>query len=135
MSLTSKALVLAIAGALTVPALAGAEAGGRHRHNDAGAALAAGAIGLAAGAILGSTLSQPRYVEPAPVYVAPPPPPPAYRERVIVERRYYDGPEYVDYAPRPWTREWYRYCASRYRSFDPQTGTYVTYGGAERFCR
>lgn len=36
--------------------------------------------GVAAGAIIGSAIagSQPRYVEPEPVYVEPPPPPGAY---------------------------------------------------------
>ena len=40
-----------------------------------GGAVAAGVIGgLAAGAIIGGAIaSQPRYYEPAPVYVAPPP--------------------------------------------------------------
>jgi hypothetical protein len=38
-----------------------------------GCGVAAGVVGgLAAGAILGSALSGPRYYEPAPVYVAPP---------------------------------------------------------------
>lgn len=53
-----------------------------------GCAVAGGVIGgLAAGAIIGGAIanSQPRYYEPAPVYVAPPPPPP----RVYVED---DGP-------------------------------------------
>jgi hypothetical protein len=52
-------------GAAIVPAPAQAGNGG---------AVAAGVIGgLAAGAIIGSAASQPRYYEPAPVYVAPPP--------------------------------------------------------------
>ncbi len=43
-----------------------------------GCGVAAGVVGgLAAGAIIGSAIAGPRYVEPAPVYVAPPPPPPS----------------------------------------------------------
>jgi len=39
-------------------------------------------------------------------------------------------------APRPWTRAWYGYCASKYRSFDPRSGTYQPYGGGpRRLCR
>ena len=57
----------AVAGAAILPAPA--EARGN------GGAVAAGIIGgLAAGAIIGSAASQPRYYAPAPVYMAPPPP-------------------------------------------------------------
>ncbi|PRD45259.1 BA14K family protein [Phyllobacterium phragmitis] len=102
----------------------------RHR-NRSGDALAAGAIGLAAGALIGSALSQPRYVE---------------EPRVIYQPRPAYNGGYYPAAPRrvvtyqrsggfePWTREWYRYCADRYRSFNPQTGTYRGYDGADHFC-
>ncbi|MXN63488.1 hypothetical protein GR183_01100 [Stappia sp. GBMRC 2046] len=73
-----------------------------------GAAAAAGIIGLATGAIIAGSLAQPRYVAPAPVY-----------------RR---G------AYAPWTPEWYSYCSSRYRSFNPDTGYFLAYSGQYRFC-
>ena len=37
--------------------------------------------------------------------------------------------------PPAWTAQRYAYCAQRYRSFDPDTGTYMTYGGERRLCR
>ncbi len=39
------------------------------------------------------------------------------------------------YRPRPWTPEWYDYCMSKYRSFNPETGYYRTYSGRLKFCR
>lgn len=99
-----------------------------HRHRN-GDAVAAGVIGLAAGALIGGALSQPRqpdYVQPAPVY-APPPPPPAY---------YPAAPRQVTYRAgyEPWSRGWYQYCSDRYRSFNPNTGTYRGYDGQDHFC-
>ena len=104
-----------------------AEARHRHRHHHNGAGVAAaGIFGLAAGALIGSALSQPRYryygYQPAPVYAEPPPP--------VV---YQTAPVY--YArPDPWTPEWYQYCDQRYRSFDPQTGYFLGYDGNYHFC-
>lgn len=71
MKSTAAALAVTL-GALTFAAPA--EAGHRRwdRHNGGNVA-AAGIVGFAAGAIVGSALSQPRYYRPAPVYVAPPP--------------------------------------------------------------
>jgi len=45
---------------------------------------------------------------------------------------YYDG----DYPPsfEPWSRDWYRYCANEYRSFDAATGTFINSYGEEEFC-
>lgn len=125
---------VATALAVTVGALTfapSAEAGHRHRHHRGGGdAAAAGIIGFAAGAILGGALSAPRYghghhgggyyepdvvyVEPAPVYVQPAP---AY------------------YAVEPWTAEWYAYCESKYRSFNPSTGYFKGYDGQFHLCR
>jgi hypothetical protein len=74
----------------------------------------AAAGGFVAGAVIGSALSQPRYVAPAPQYA----PAPAYYGR-----------------PAPWSPAWYRYCSSKYRSFNPDTGYFRTYSGNYKFCR
>lgn len=37
--------------------------------------------------------------------------------------------------PAPWTPGWYRYCAAKYRSFNPGTGYFVGYDGRHHFCR
>lgn len=80
--------------------------GGYYRR-DRGAAVAAGVLGgLALGAMIGAATA------------APPPPPPAYY-----------GPAY---APDD---DWLAYCSSKYRSFDPRTGTYLGYDGLRHPCQ
>ena len=138
------ALALAIASALALAAPGQAEAGSRHRDR----ALVAGAVGVTAGVLLGTALAQPRY--PAPVYVEPDPyyepdvvyvaPRPRYRPypRVVERVPVYDAPVYrgySEYAPEPWTPDWYAYCASKYRSFDVNTGTFQPYYGPRQVCR
>lgn len=97
------------------------------RHQRDRDALVGGALGLATGVIIGGALaSQPRYTEPR--YVEPdyyPEPEP----RVIYRRQPVYTPSY-----EPWTQSWYDYCSQRYRSFNPQSGTYVGYDGREHFC-
>ncbi len=105
---TSLAIALT-AGSVMASSTTDAEA--RRWHHQNGWAAAGGFV---AGAIIGSALTQPRYYEPAPHYV----PAPVYYGR-----------------PAPWTPEWYRYCASKYRSFDPSTGYFRTYSGRAKFCR
>lgn len=82
-----------------------------YRRNNGGAAIAGAIVGLGVGAAIASA-AQPRYVERAP--------------------RYYAAPAY---RAEPWTREWYRYCAQRYRSFDPASGTFQPYNGPRQLCR
>ncbi|AMN54936.1 MULTISPECIES: BA14K family protein [Stappiaceae] len=82
------------------------------------------ASGLAAGAILGSALSQPRYVAPPPAYY---PAPPAYYPA--------PAPAPVIYRPAPWSPAWYNYCSRKYRSFNPNTGYFLSYSGQYRFCQ
>ncbi|WP_332123039.1 BA14K family protein, partial [Azorhizobium caulinodans] len=36
--------------------------------------------------------------------------------------------------PPPPPANWYAYCASKYRSFDPRTGTYMGYDGRRHPC-
>ncbi|TPL54177.1 BA14K family protein [Mesorhizobium sp. B2-4-6] len=101
-----------------------------HHRSHGGDALAAGVVGLAAGALIGSALSNPgpRYYEPA------------YGDDYYVDRpvrRYYVQQPRVVYADRyaePWTRGWYEYCSDRYRSFNSRTGTFTGNDGAQHFC-
>lgn len=130
----TKAIAAALALSIGALTFAGtAEAGDRRHHRSNVSPYATGAIGFAAGAILGSALSQPRYYsepryyaepryyyEPAPVYVAP--------------RPVYVQPSYT-YVAEPWTPGWYSYCGERYRSFNARTGYYTGYDGQYHFCR
>ncbi|MEJ8473242.1 BA14K family protein [Roseibium algae] len=164
---------------LLVSSISAADAGGRHFRGYSGGvyigdgAAAAGFIGLAAGAILGSALSTPRSYGPryygagydgGPIYYDPPrryrPPvyahprigPPRYAPRRYGPRPYphrsrvYVAPPRQLYAPplaappvryraAPFTPEWIAYCARKYKSFNPRTGTYLAYSGKIRMCR
>ncbi|WP_321339700.1 BA14K family protein [Breoghania sp.] len=56
-----------------------------------------------------------------------------YRRGPVAPPRYYRPRGYG--RPVPGTREWYAYCASKYRSFNPRTGLYLAYSGKYRRCR
>ena len=113
----------------TLPA-ANADEWRHHRHHN-GDALAAGVLGLAAGALIVGALNNPQptyydpgyddydgYARPAPV------------------RRYYAQPRvvYADRYAEPWTREWYEYCSDRYRTFNSRSGTFTGNDGEQHFC-
>jgi hypothetical protein len=131
------AATLAI-GAAAVCAAGNADAGwryypGGYYHGGygccAGAAVGAGIVGFAAGAVVGSALAAPTYYPepyyaPAPVYVAPAP---AYVPAPVVTT--------APVVYQAWTPAWVHYCTVRYRSFNPRTGYFVASGGGRRFCR
>lgn len=139
MNRTIKTLVLSAAvAATTLATLPVAEAGERwrrhNRHDNTGAIVAAGALGLIAGAVIAGNgnRSRPVYDD---YYDYEPQPRRVYREDYYrpapVQRRvvYRNS-----YAIEPWTPEWYDYCSDRYRSFKPRSGTFTGYDGVERFC-
>jgi hypothetical protein len=112
-----------------------------HRHHGNGDAIAAGVLGLAAGALIGGALANDR----------PPPDANRYyddgyyndgyydrevRVRPAPVRRYYVQPRvvYADRYAEPWTRAWYEYCSDRYRTFNSRTGTFTGNDGEQHFC-
>lgn len=143
-----KALASALAAATLLSALP-AEAGERwrnrdhhrrpvpvERHVDGGELLAAGLLGLAAGAIIASIASQPEPIHREPAWRHPQ----AY-PRPSPDRTYFPpapphnpAPVRVSYSHEPWSQGWYAWCGDRYRSFDARTGTYTGYDGVRRFC-
>lgn len=75
-----------------------------------GGGAAAGIAGLAAGALIGGAIASAQQ----PVYAAPPPP----------------------YAVAGGgDADWLAYCSQRYRSFDPASGTYLSYDGQRYMCQ
>lgn len=96
------------------------------RRDNGGDAAAAAVIGLAGAAILLGAMQN--SAPPTRTYrVAPSPYPPAPAR---------GGPRVITYESRlqPWSPEWYRWCDARYRSFNPQTGTFRGYDGLDHFC-
>ena len=126
-----KAAVLSLAtAAIVLPTFGTAQAG---HHDDA---WAAGAVGLVTGALIGTAIATPPryygervYVDPEPEYYEPAP---VYRPRPVYRPVY--RPVVESYGVEPWTQSWYRYCSQRYRSFDPDSGTFVGYDGRRHFC-
>lgn len=47
---------------------------------------------------------------------------------------YREQPVYAE-GPEPWTNEWYEYCSAKYRSFNAETGEFMSYSGEYKFCR
>ncbi len=109
----------------------------------------AGLVGLGVGLAVGSALAAPPvYAPPPPAYGydgygydVPPPPPGAYGHGPYAAEPYAAEPYGEEpYAPAAYAggqggEDWYAYCSSKYRSFNPQTGMYTGYDGIQRPCR
>ena len=121
----------------TLPA-ANADEWRHHRHHHNGDALAAGVLGLAAGALIVGALNnpQPRYYDPGyddyDGYARPAP----VRRYYVQPRAVYSQPRvvYADRYAEPWTREWYEYCSDRYQTFNSRSGTFTGNDGEQHFC-
>ena len=142
-----KTLILSAAvAAMTIAPLAQAQADHRWRHkrhhvvhhHDNSGVIAAGIVGLAVGAIIAGSVASRRHVAPAPVPIGPAPGPRYYPPAPVAvddEPKVIYADDIGGYAPaEPWTREWYRYCEALFRSFDPDSGTYLGYDGRRHFC-
>ncbi|PIT69987.1 BA14K family protein [Bartonella tribocorum] len=116
-----------------------------HEHHvtrdNSGDALAAGILGLAAGAILGNVLKKPE--QPQIIYQPVPQGQVVYQEvpQVVYQevpqtQIIYESQSITTYQPfhQPWTRGWLQYCKKKYRSFNPRTGTFRGYDGQDHFC-
>jgi BA14K-like protein len=134
------AVLSAAVAATTLATLPAASAGDwRYRHHGHhggnGGAIAAGVLGLAAGALIVGALNNP----PPPRYYGPGYDGPGYDGYYggpVPVRRYYAAPRvaYNGGYPEPWTRGWYEYCSDRYRTFNARTGTFVGNDGEQHFC-
>lgn len=72
-----------------------------------------------------------RRAEPPTVVVEEPQP----RTRTVVVQESQPSRTVVVTRPEPWTAAWYSYCSERYRSFNPRTGTFISYSGEAIFCQ
>lgn len=131
--------------AMSLTALSTADAhdwrrhGGYYHRDRGGDALAAGVVGLAAGALIGGALANPgpAYADDGYIYDDGYYDQPRYIRRVPVRDYYPVRPRVVyreGYALEPWTREWFRYCSDRYRTFDARSGTFTGNDGEQHFC-
>ncbi|MFK5977647.1 MAG: BA14K family protein [Rhizobiaceae bacterium] len=63
------------------------------------------------------------------------------RERAPIQRntlRDFDAPKVITYnetaSIEPWSAGWKDYCRTKYRSFNPKSGTFLGYDGDRHFC-
>lgn len=129
-----KNTILSVAvAATTFATLPAAQAGERwnrrhevSRQSDDADAILAGLLGLAVGAAIVGAIAQPEPKGPVDRNPYDAYYPPAPRPADVV---YYDEP-----SLEPWSDAWFDYCEARYRTFDPETGTYRGKNGRSHFC-
>lgn len=102
------------------------------------AMLAAGVCAAAASAFVPSIASAQDYVVPgilaAPLAIAETPF--VVADALLGVPPYYSAYDYPTEGPgAPGGPNWDAYCTSKYRSFDPVTGTFMGYDGVRHYCR
>lgn len=110
--------------------------------NNSGEALAAGILGFAAGAILNNVFKKPEQPQTQIIYQTPQHPQIIYQEapRVIYQPVPHNQVIYeiqtTTYQPlqQSDTHDWLQYCKKKYRSFNPETGTFRGRDGREYIC-
>lgn len=100
----------------------------RRDRDNLGAALAVGALGIIAGAVIVDSLNKQKTVRVAPDYPRAP-------RRRTGEPRVITYDDIAAGSVQPWSPAWFDYCENRYRSFNPDTGTYRGYDGKDHFCQ
>lgn len=95
-----------------------------YRHHQGNSDAAAVILGLTGLAIVGGAIASQNRTLP---HTADP----NYRRG-----HYRSAPNVITYesALEPWSPGWYRWCDARYRSFNPETGTFRGYDGRDHFC-
>ncbi|UNF39290.1 BA14K family protein [Bartonella krasnovii] len=117
-----------------------------HKHYEtrgsSGEALAAGILVFAAGVILNNLLKKPKQPQTQIIYQTPQHPQVTYQEapRVIYQpvphNQVIDEVQSTTYQPlqQSDTHNWLQYCKKKYRSFNPETGTFRGRDGREYIC-
>ncbi len=138
----AKTAVAALAG--TASLVATMDTASARRLNDR-EVIGLGLLGVVAGALIIDNnhrrYEQPRQVyrpAPRPVYQEPDydaydPDYDVYPDAPPAPRRPHHAVNYYN-ASEPWTDGWYRYCSDRYRSFNPEIGTFRGNDGRSHFC-
>ncbi|WP_019218932.1 BA14K family protein [Bartonella florencae] len=101
--------------------------------DNSGDALAAGILGLAAGAILGKAFQKAE--QPQIIYQQAPQHQVVYQQ-APQKQVVYEVPSIETYQPLQQTshHNWLQYCKKKYRSFNPKTGTFRGNDGLDHFC-
>ncbi|AGF74753.1 hypothetical protein BAnh1_08770 [Bartonella australis AUST/NH1] len=102
--------------------------------NNAGDALVAGVLGFAVGAILSEALKKPQ--QPEIIYQVQSPSQVIYRQLPQTQVIYQVQPTTTyQITSQPQEVSWLQYCTQKYRTFNPQTGTFRGSDGLDHFCR
>ncbi|WP_273789188.1 BA14K family protein [Bartonella sp. ML70XJBT] len=117
-----------------------------HKHyktrSNSGEALAAGILGFAAGVVLNNVFKKPEQPQTQIIYQNPQHPQVIYQEvpqvvyQPVLQNQVIYEVQSTTYQPlqQSDTHNWLQYCKKKYRSFNPETGTFRGRDGQEYIC-